>query len=52
MNECSKTFNSVIPDSEIPPPQNLDFHFDLHVKNLDRAVPETPRPPLFGEIQI
>ena len=25
-----------------PPPQNLDFHFDLNVKNLDRVVPETP----------
>ena len=35
-----------------PPPQNLDLHFDLHVKNLDRVVPETPRPPLFRGIQI
>ena len=35
-----------------PPPQNLDLHFDLHVKNLDRVVPETPRTPLFGKIQI
>ena len=26
--------------------------FYNHVKNLDREVPETPRPPLFGEIQI
>ena len=32
------------------PPQNLDLHIDLHVKNLDRVVPETPRPPLFGGI--
>ena len=27
-----------------PPPQNLDLQFDLHVKNLDWVVPETPPP--------
>ena len=35
-----------------PPPPPKIWNFKSHVKNLDRVASETPRPPLFGEIQI
>ena len=35
-----------------PPPLYLDFHFYLNENYLERAVPETPPLPLFGEFQI
>ena len=44
-------WNSYLSGCWSSPSPNI-WNFDLHVKDLERVVPETPRPPLFGEFQI